>query len=117
MRKVKNTCKNNSPCPFHFLCSFLGSISFVSFLVSVSGPFLLQSLPTLLNLLVCSVLLNIPILLQIHFSEASSTFISSFLVAHVGLCDPYSMTLHSIDFYHPLLLIPVWFSSQKFFPL
>src|SRR6218665_1432507 len=45
------------------------------------------------------------IILHIHISKASSLFISSFPVAHV--CDPYSMTLHSIGFYHLFLLIPV----------
>src|SRR6218665_1596641 len=108
MHKVKyskNTCKNNSLCPFHFLCLFLGSISFVFFLVSVSGLFLLQSLPALLNLLLCSVQLMFSILLNIHISNVSSLFISFFLVAHV--CDPYSTTLHSIGFYHPFFPIPV----------
>src|SRR6218665_578095 len=115
MRQVKwskNSCKNNSLSPFHILCLFLGSISFVSFLVSVSGLFLLQSLPALLNLL-CSVQLIFSILLHIHMSKASSLFIYSFLVAHV--CDPYSMTPHSIGFYHPFLRIPVYFPLRSSF--
>src|SRR6218665_139939 len=103
VKQSKNMFKNNSPCPIHFICLFLGSIFFVSLLMSVLGFFLLQSLPVLLNLS-CSVQLIFSILLHIHISKASSLFISSFLIANV--CDPYSMTLHSIGFCHPFLLIP-----------
>ena len=80
--------------------------------MSVSGDsshFLLQSLPALLNLLLCSVQLIFFILLHIHISKASSLFISSFLVAHV--CDSYHMTLHSFSFFTRF----VWFLSS--FPL
>src|SRR6218665_912328 len=101
LKKSKNNCKNDSPhvCPL----SIVHSISFVSFLVS--GLFLLKSLQALLNLLVCSVQLIFSILLHIHIAKASSSFISTYLVAHV--CGPYRKTLHSIGFYRPFLLIPV----------
>ena len=70
-----------------------------------------MSVPFSVSLRLSQLILSI--LLHIHISKASSIFIglSSFLVVHV--CDPYSIALHSIDSYHPFLLIPDYSSPLR----
>src|SRR6218665_1676397 len=70
-------------CPIHFLCVFL-----IVRIMAHSSPIITSTS----SFVICSVQLIFSILLHIHFSKASSLFISSFLMDRVS--DPYSTTLH-----------------------